>query len=172
MCESKLFKYMKSKLPAIPTKFQISELFQKLTGKTKVVKVFNSLFSNTGECNLLLSPGFNGCHGVGIFSNNKFFFGHYPPVRSEKMKAAIKENLSNFASDCRSAKIILVSPTSKTGCCDKEFGEYLSLIKQHFNNDIQVEMLRYPERNKGFSWQFVGKINGNSIFSKLEKVKN
>lgn len=140
------------------------DVFERQIPKS-VVEVYHSLLKNVVNGETLVSPNFGGCHGVAILQNGQLFFGHFPPFYSDKMKAAISQALTKFQKG--QAKVVFVSPLSKSGAQESQFGEYLSLIKDKIGNNIKVETLTYPR--KCGTYNYHGTIKDGDIVSLLRK---
>ena len=48
--------------------------------KEYLVKVFGSFFSKLKPGDKVISPQFNGCHGVAVYTNDSFSIVHFPPM--------------------------------------------------------------------------------------------
>lgn len=135
-----------------------------------IVKVYNSLFKKITTTEKIVSPEFNGCHGVGILAGDEMFFAHFPLHCKNRMLASIEDGLKQFSSS-GTANVIFVSPVSKQGIRESAFDDYLSLIKKRFGENIELETLEYPSRSKGATYKYTGVIQNGKIKNTLNCVQ-
>lgn len=120
--------------------FQISSL-----PNTYEVKVFNSLSGVLKKSEKLISPEFNGCHGVAVYtSKGNFSFHHFPPFNKEKLATNLESSIQNLPSNC-SPHIVFISPVSKNGLRERAFDEYEQIIKARFSK-YTSKYYDYPNR--------------------------
>ena len=134
-----------------------------------IVDVFHSLMKPVGNYEKIISPKFNGCHGVGIYSDNKIFFAHFPPFMKNRMKAAITSALKNFDAN-KNAQVVFISPVLKNGSIDSVFKEYKDLILTKFQNNPNIEYLKYPYRSNGATYTYTGIIDNGILKNFINKV--
>ncbi len=142
-----------------------------LSNTKSVVNVFNALEKKMTNGEKIISPKFNGCHGVGIYSDEQMFFAHFPPFMQGRMKEAIASALENFDKS-KKAQVVFVVPTAKDGSREKVFKEYSDLILKKFQNEPSMEYLTYPNRSKGATYTYVGVINNGVLKNFINKVSN
>lgn len=144
----------------------VSDTFEQ---SKKTLKVFNSTIIPKKGIHLV-SPEFNGCHGVVITTKNEVFMTHFPPCMPERLKKSISDGVKALK-DKTKAKVFYITPTDSLGQIPKEFDFYTKLIKKEINN-LDIEHLRYPNRSKGKTYTFEILENGNgNIIPHLYAVK-
>lgn len=137
-----------------------------------IVKVYNSLIKKMKCGEMLVSPEFNGCHGVGIASEGKVFFSHFPPFAKGRMKDSIQKALPEFQSG-KETQVIFVSPVDSKMQQEDAFDDYLNLIREKIGDKIDVNVLSYPCRSKGKTYKYIGTMSENGkLINSLISVAN
>lgn len=131
-----------------------------------IVPVYNFLFKNIRHPEKIVSRGFAGCHGAGVFQDGKMFFAHFPPFMSGKIENALEKSLKNFQKGAQTS-VVFISPVSKSGKPSGKFDDYLEIIKRHLGADIDVKTLSYPRKSGTYTYTSI--INGTASVHLLKK---
>ncbi len=135
----------------------------------KTLKVFNSIILPQNGVHLI-SPEFNGCHGVVITTKNEVFMTHFPPCMLDRLKKSIIDGIKTLKNKAQ-AKVFYITPTDISGQIPKEFDYYTKLIKKEIKN-LDIKHHSYPNRSKGKTYTYeIFENENSSMVSQLYPVK-
>lgn len=139
--------------------------------RTYEVKVFNSLNGVLKKGEKLISPEFNGCHGVAVYTpQGNFGFHHFPPFYKNKLATNLKITIQNIPRET-SPHVVFISPITTKGMRESAFDEYEKIIRDRFPN-CTFKYYDYPNRTKGRSYTYTSQISDNlKIQDELSLVK-
>ena len=136
------------------------------TPKT-ILKVFNSTIENKKGIHLI-SPEFNGCHGLAIITDKEVFMTHFPDIYNRRMKDSIIEAVEKLEKS-QNTQVCCITPVDSLGNRPKLFDDYLGIIKEKMPN-IDIKYFDYPNRSRGKTYQFEIMETDGNITTKLYPV--
>jgi hypothetical protein len=135
------------------------------------VKVFNTFYGRLAPGDSIVSPGFNGCHGVLVWADNNAAFVHQPPFFCDRIEKQFPKMAQMFA-DSKRSEVVFVAPRNEAGEIESQFVEYERLLKETLANP-SFKYFAYPRRNPGgHAWTFRAAIAEGGLRCGLSKVSD